>query len=53
MLAYFVIYALHVALLVPGPAILASAVGALFVLVKGTILVSFAASIGVLLAFRF
>ena len=49
--AYFVLYVFSVAFSVPGAAILTLAGGALFGLVKGTILVSFASSIGALLAF--
>lgn len=48
---YFVIYVLSTVLSVPGAAILTLAGGALFGLVNGTILVSFASSIGALLAF--
>lgn len=50
-IAYFVIYVLSTALSVPGAAILTVAGGALFGFVNGTILVSFASSIGALLAF--
>ena len=50
-LVYFVIYVFSVALSVPGAVILTVAAGALFGLVTGTILVSFASSIGALLAF--
>jgi uncharacterized membrane protein YdjX (TVP38/TMEM64 family) len=50
-IAYFVIYVISTALSVPGAAILTVAGGALFGLVNGTILVSFASSIGALLAF--
>ena len=50
-LSYFVIYVFSVALSVPGAVILTVAAGALFGLVKGTVLVSFASSIGALLAF--
>ena len=50
-ITYFVIYVLSAALSVPGAAILTLAGGALFGLVNGTILVSFASSIGALLAF--
>ena len=48
---YFVIYVVSTALSFPGASILTLAGGALFGLVNGTILVSFASSIGALLAF--
>ena len=50
-IAYFVIYVLSTALSVPGAAILTLAGGALFGLINGTILVSFASSVGAILAF--
>ena len=50
-IAYFVIYVLSTALSVPGAAILTLAGGVLFGLINGTILVSFASSVGALLAF--
>lgn len=48
---YFLIYVVSTALSFPGASILTLAGGALFGLVNGTILVSFASSIGALLAF--
>lgn len=50
-LAYFVIYVVVTALSLPGAAIMTLAGGALFGLLEGTILVSFASSLGALLAF--
>ncbi|WAJ71692.1 FAD-dependent oxidoreductase [Catenovulum adriaticum] len=49
--AFFVFYVLITALSLPGAAILTLAAGALFGLVEGLIIVSFASSIGALLAF--
>jgi pyruvate/2-oxoglutarate dehydrogenase complex dihydrolipoamide dehydrogenase (E3) component/uncharacterized membrane protein YdjX (TVP38/TMEM64 family) len=49
--AFFVLYVAVTALSVPGAAILTMAAGALFGLLTGTILVSFASSIGATLAF--
>ena len=48
---YFVIYVVSIALSVPGAAVLTLAGGALFGLVTGTIIVSFASTIGATLAF--
>ena len=48
---YFVLYVFAVALSLPGAAVLTLLAGALFGLVVGTILVSFASSIGATLAF--
>lgn len=48
---YFVIYVVSIALSVPGAAVLTLAGGALFGLVTGTIVVSFASTIGATLAF--
>ena len=50
-LLYFVVYVLATAVSIPGAAILTLAGGALFGLLKGTILVSFASTIGALLAY--
>ena len=50
-LIFFLIYVLVASLSIPGAVILTLAGGALFGLVKGTILVSFASSIGALFAF--
>jgi len=49
--AFFVVYVLVTALSLPGAAVMTLAAGALFGLVTGTILVSFASSIGATLAF--
>ncbi len=51
MAAYFLLYVLVAATSLPGAAVLTLAGGALFGLVIGTLLVSFASSIGALLAF--
>jgi len=51
MAAYFVFYILLVALSVPGSAVLTLAGGALFGLAMGVLLVSFASTLGALLAF--
>lgn len=48
---YFVVYVLVTALSIPGAAVMTLAGGALFGLLQGTILVSFASSLGALLAF--
>ena len=50
-LAYFLIYVVMAALSLPGAAILTLAGGAIFGLIKGTIVVSFASSLGATLAF--
>jgi pyruvate/2-oxoglutarate dehydrogenase complex dihydrolipoamide dehydrogenase (E3) component/uncharacterized membrane protein YdjX (TVP38/TMEM64 family) len=50
-LAFFAIYVLAAALSIPGAGVLTIAGGALFGLLTGTVLVSFASSIGALLAF--
>ncbi|MEE4186026.1 MAG: FAD-dependent oxidoreductase [Gammaproteobacteria bacterium] len=52
-LIYFGIYVLVAALSIPGAAVMTLTGGALFGLVKGTLLVSFASSIGATLAFLF
>jgi len=49
--AYFMIYIIVTALSLPGAAIMTLAGGALFGLVEGTLLISFASSIGATLAF--
>jgi len=49
--AYFLVYLAVTALSLPGAAVLTLAGGALFGLVAGTVIVSFASSIGALLAF--
>jgi pyruvate/2-oxoglutarate dehydrogenase complex dihydrolipoamide dehydrogenase (E3) component/uncharacterized membrane protein YdjX (TVP38/TMEM64 family) len=49
--AFFVVYVLVTALSLPGAAVMTLAAGALFGLVTGTVLVSFASSIGATLAF--
>jgi pyruvate/2-oxoglutarate dehydrogenase complex dihydrolipoamide dehydrogenase (E3) component/uncharacterized membrane protein YdjX (TVP38/TMEM64 family) len=49
--AFFVVYVLVAALSLPGAVVMTLAAGALFGLVTGTILVSFASSIGATLAF--
>lgn len=49
--SFFVIYVVATALSLPGAAILTLAAGALFGLVQGTILVSFASTLGATLAF--
>ncbi len=49
--AFFLIYVISTALSLPGAAILTLAAGALFGLVTGTIIVSFASTIGATLAF--
>jgi pyruvate/2-oxoglutarate dehydrogenase complex dihydrolipoamide dehydrogenase (E3) component/uncharacterized membrane protein YdjX (TVP38/TMEM64 family) len=49
--AFFVIYVVVTGLSLPGAAILTLAAGALFGLIEGTVLVSFASSIGATLAF--
>ena len=51
MTAFFVIYVVAAALSIPGAGILTIAGGALFGIVTGTVLVSFASSIGALLSF--
>ena len=50
-LAFFVIYVIVTALSLPGAAVMTLAAGALFGLLWGTVLVSFASSIGATLAF--
>ncbi len=49
--AFFVVYVLVTALSLPGAAVMTLAAGALFGLLTGTVLVSFASSIGATLAF--
>ena len=49
--AFFVVYVLVTALSLPGAVVMTLAAGALFGLVTGTVLVSFASSIGATLAF--
>ena len=49
--AFFVVYVLVTALSLPGAAVMTLAAGALFGLLAGTVLVSFASSIGATLAF--
>ena len=50
-LVYFCVYVIAAALSLPGAAVLTLAAGAIFGLIWGTILVSFASSLGALLAF--
>ena len=51
MAGFFLVYVLVTALSLPGAAVMTLAAGALFGLVNGTILVSFASSLGATLAF--